>query len=86
MQVVIEIPEEEYKFLDYYQSTNHTIFKAIKNGTVLPERHGRLIDADKLFQQVGIIKPKSQTEHDDIGNLMSLITCAPTIIEAKRGW
>ena len=47
MKIVIELDEEEYKFLDYYQSINQPIFNAIKNGTVLPEQ-ARIIDMDKL--------------------------------------
>ena len=51
MQIVIDIPRQIYesvvntgKFGCYQFDTR----KAIKNGTPLPEHHGRLIDADDL--------------------------------------
>ena len=55
MQIVIEISENKYKYIkklddditDY--QTSLMIYKAIKNGTVLPDNHGRLIEADKVF-------------------------------------
>ena len=54
MQIVIDIPEEDYilatkeDFSAIYNG-NH-IAKAIKNGTPLPKGHGRLIDADVLLK------------------------------------
>lgn len=88
MQIVIDIHEEEYNDVKYFgtivDEDRDYIAECILNGTVLPEQHGRLIDADKLFQQVGGIKPKSQIEYDDIGNFMNLITDAHTILEARE--
>lgn len=50
MQIVIDIPEEDYKnvsrIVDMGLGTN--VDEAIKNGTPLPKVHGRLIDADYL--------------------------------------
>lgn len=37
MKLIIDIDEEEYKWLDYCQSLNQPIVKAIKSGTVLPD-------------------------------------------------
>ena len=49
MQIVIEIPETYY---DYCRKLEDAIEieLAIKNGVILPEHHGRLIDADKLLK------------------------------------
>lgn len=54
MQIVIDIPEEiyshtqEYEVGGFNQENDTKLFIAIKNGTPLPEVHGRLIDADYL--------------------------------------
>lgn len=43
MKLIIDIPEEEYKCLDYYQSLNQPIFKAIKNGIPLDTHDEEII-------------------------------------------
>lgn len=52
MQIVIDIPHEVKKDFDdckgKFISHGYDLIDAIKNGTVLSEPHGRLIDADKL--------------------------------------
>ena len=59
MQIVIEISEEMKDTCDndaFEQATNYvswfngTLVMAIKNGTPLPEGHGRLIDADAFIK------------------------------------
>ena len=51
MQIVIDIPEEEYKRMkEKRMFGNVTTWKdAICNGTPLPKGHGRLIDADRTL-------------------------------------
>ena len=39
----------------------------------------RLIDADELFERVGVIKPNSVTQYADIGMFMNMITNSPTV-------
>lgn len=47
MQLVIDIPEKIYN--DIRTKNEHgIIFNAVKNGTPLPEHHGRLGDLDAL--------------------------------------
>lgn len=87
MQIVIDIPEEKYNMIKnkiYCGIYDAEVYKAISNGTPLPEGHGRLIDVGqcdrKLFyQQCGgadsLITVKSAFDM-----LMSL----PTIIEADK--
>lgn len=82
MQIVIDIPNEEYKTLSELsekEKVNELSYyeRIIANGTPLPKGHGRLIDGDvlyKLFEQDNFI-----WESD------SYILTAPTIIEADRG-
>ena len=56
MQIIIDIPDADYKsitedYISYADTESGRVFKAIKEGTVLPEHHGRLIDADALFNE-----------------------------------
>ena len=54
MRIIIDIPEDiyshtqEYEVGGFNQENDTKLFMAIKNGTPLPKRHGRLIDADYL--------------------------------------
>ena len=49
MQIVIDIPEEMIRQIKHGMwCGNNIISDAIENGTVLPKRHGRLVDADAL--------------------------------------
>ena len=75
MQIVIDISEEAYKQImefGFLENTHGKIcYKAIKNGTVLPE-HGRLVDADALtLMDVHLIDGK-------------FLCDAPTILEADN--
>jgi len=81
MKIVIEIPDKVYTYIqreweeyDFDSVLNHLI-NGIKNGTPLPEHHGRLIDADELLD-TNIDTFSQQTELK--------IKFAPTIIEADR--
>lgn len=58
MKIVIELPDEMYEIFVKYlsisfgrgngKSFTYHLLKAIKNGTPLPEHHGRLGDLDAL--------------------------------------
>lgn len=55
MQIVIDIPDEEYSAVQsasYYNFDTYTAYLAIKNGTPLPKGHGRLIDADAFIAKL----------------------------------
>lgn len=56
MQIVIDIPEEEYKkILKMHPAYPNGVFcltKAIQNGTPLPKGHGRLIDGTCLYNDL----------------------------------
>lgn len=73
MQIVIEIDEEEYRAISINKGVpyhlSHSIGNAILNGTVLPEHHGRLIEADDVDNHI-------------VGHV-DLRTC-PTIIPATE--
>lgn len=62
MKIVIDIPEEIYKFIKishFYGSDRRsgraieqTVINGIRNGTPLPEMYGRLGDLDELEQRI----------------------------------
>lgn len=50
MEIVIDIPDQKYKWIvDNPQIYTDDLCEAIRNGTPLPEHHGRLIDADSTL-------------------------------------
>lgn len=52
MQIVIEIPDKEYKILvnpyQYNEALCSELKEIVRNGTQLPKGHGRLIDANDI--------------------------------------
>ena len=78
MQIVIDIPNKEYERLVYMD-----MFKLrgyIENGTLLPEGHGKLIDADNVKNHF------SDREGDVFTafHFYDVVENAPTIIEADK--
>ena len=69
IELVIKIPEEVYNYIMRLEMCNMAE-EYIKNGTLLPKRHGRLIDADSFVQ-----------EHP-LAFVRDVINDTPTIIEA----
>lgn len=88
MKIVIDIPEEEYKFIKDLRSLTfgrggcktiqYHIINAIKFGTILPKEHGRLIDADAYID-----KREDCGWLDDIP-ISEFNRITPTIIEANN--
>ena len=83
MHIVIDIPEDAYNYIKangvripYYKLTD-----AIKSGTPLPKRHGRLIDAKKVNKMIE--KAKVNSEHSKTF-AENIIKFASTIIEADK--
>jgi hypothetical protein len=83
MQIVIKIPEEEYKniCLMSKDGIGMILYDWIANGTPLPKGHGRLIDADVL----------ASTWHESFMDGLNMSSGmindfydAPTIIEADK--
>ena len=77
MQIVIDIPEKEYKrWQDEGEMDALIVRNSLVNGTPLPKGHGRLIDADELTENT--LCKTFGLRSVDIEN-------ATTIIEADRG-
>lgn len=83
MQIVIDIPIGTYKATcngNMLPPDVAYVIEAIKNGTPLPEGHGRLIDADKLELDDGY------SNYDGYYHKYSRsqICNAPTVLEADE--
>lgn len=81
MQIVIDIPHRVYKMLQNGHKMSlidvDILEGAIRNGTPLPEGHGRLIDGDDLLTQAKADGAYDYVSAREIAN-------APTIIEADK--
>ena len=84
IELVIKISERDYDLAcKYPDALIATYAHCIKNGTLLPKGHGRLIDADKLHycECKGNFSECDTCLDDDLCNL---VNGAPTIIEADK--
>lgn len=77
-QIVIELSDELYKeiaseYAVYYPDDGGVVWQAVKEGTVLPDNHGRLIDANDLMAKM----VDFCVVYDEIMEI-------PTILEAKE--
>lgn len=77
-QIVIELSDELYKEIAsedavYYPDDGGVVWQAVKEGTVLPDNHGRLIDANDLMAKM----VDFCVVYDEIMEI-------PTILEAKE--
>lgn len=82
MKIVIDIDEKDYKRIkeisEVFNSLTSRAYKAIRNGTPLPEHHGRIIDESQIKHI------ECHTEQELCGTKIRYVktTDAPTIIEA----
>ena len=107
MQIVIDISEDVYRRLkdgDNNGSTNagntfhNTALEAIGNGVVLPNGHGRLIDADEALTAMGtwdkfgfdhtccfVREPKDDyVTYVHYEDMVKAVNDTPTILEADK--
>ena len=86
MQIVIDIPEEEYEEIIYSEDCGlHTLTRAIANGTPLPKGHGKIIDVDDLLDRI-CLDDTDENREDNVGEIVTLedIDFIPAIIEADK--
>lgn len=89
MQIVIDIPEEDWKFIKESDGCrwSRAILEGVINGTPLPKGHGRLIDADALVKKMEEREEKLKDDRsmwETAGVETALDMFAPTIIEADK--
>ena len=95
MELVIKIPEDEYRWIIKSDKTvfadiasKECMLHAIKNGIPLPKGHGRLGDLDKILKNAEEIYNASNMK--DIINpaqmyaIREILTNARTIIETDK--
>ena len=87
MQIVIDISEEEYQtYINHTEAildasiplVHQDLLRAVINGTPLPKGHGRLIDADALYND--LMFPNEQGSR----TFKEILDDAGTIIEADK--
>lgn len=88
MQIVIDIDDNLYTRLfdngENYVADMRRACVAIRNGTVLPKRHGDLIDLEEVRDRyVNIIKV-SNSELESLRMLAEILDTSPIIIEADK--
>lgn len=93
MQIVIDISENIYNLISRGEENRDFVYKsdlmrAILEGTLLPKGHGRLIDADSIYQ---IVRPIEQSDAEwgmtaetAIRLMHDVFDKAPTVIEADK--
>lgn len=88
MQIVIDIPEGNYKAICetknvWEREPKQIIYLAIANGMPLPKGHGRLIDVNDLLDRIGL-EDNDRNRADNVGEIITLedFDFTPTIIEA----
>jgi hypothetical protein len=82
IELVIKIPKDSYEATCngcMLPPDVENVVNAIKNGTPLPEHHGRLIDADELRRTMEKDVRKAMSFVD----LTDFVWLAPTIIEGS---
>ena len=88
IELVIKIPEEKYDVIksDLYNTFPADMrawgLEAIRNGTPLPKGHGELKDTDAIYNRIDTLnRGKNKGKYTGV---LSIITCANTIIEAEK--
>lgn len=90
MQIVIDIPEEQYSIILLSDKTalsefasKEAMMYAIKEGTPLPKGHGRLVDADKV-EDITWQEPSYYDALNVLTEVRDRVRALPTIIEADK--
>lgn len=91
MRIVIKISEKRYKEIveshEPVMVCRSDVAKTLKNGTLLPKGHGRLIDADKFLKMVKKDRDHEIHLHSWTADMVLKRLdswYAPTIIEADK--
>lgn len=86
MKLIIDVPStfKELADADDFKTLNSPVWYAIiidciKNGTVIPDKYGCLIDADELIKHI------RSNEFDSDKSIEKMIKKAPTIVPKSKG-
>ena len=98
MQIVIDIPDNVYKLLKYFEeamgladkadkkedNVKTVLMRAVVHGTPLPKEHGRLGDLSKIYVELNEAQIEGTPEYKGLGAAKQIICDAHTIIEADK--
>lgn len=86
MQILIELNELFYDILTRCdESYSDKFHKAIRKGTILPNEHGRLIDADELEKErIDYVLSGEAESVKDCSEFGMMLIKASTIIESNK--
>lgn len=90
MQIVIDIPKELYEANIRGLEAREVwdLREAVRNGTQLPEHHGRLIDADEAIKTLKSLGNRDYRRNkgtiQEAEKMLSYDGYTPTIIEADK--
>lgn len=80
MQIVIDIPDSlNENILICWENIHPKVWKILKDGTVLPKGHGRLIDADAFERRCMF-----DSDIEDMQDVIYALRDYKTIIEADK--
>ena len=81
IEVVIKIPQDEYDYIQLYGTikpfSGNFIAKQIKNGTVLPKGHGKIVDTRLAYQNTMQYSDKTR-------KMIMKVIDASVILEANK--
>ena len=80
VELVIKIPEKIYESV-MDGTYCGTLYQELKNGTILPKGHGRLVDADEIDNNIYDLTRSMDLNY---GQISEVVDTAPTIIEADE--
>lgn len=80
MQIVINISEKMYESV-MDGTYCGTLYQELKNGTILPKGHGRLVDADEIDNNIYDLTRSMDLNY---GQISEVVDTAPTIVKADR--
>ena len=95
MKIVIDIPDSLYEnILICWENIHPKVWKILKDGTVLPKGHGRLIDADAFIEKLKDIQKEvcltlitadelMQNIIETLETSVSANSDAPTVLDAE---
>lgn len=85
MKLVIEVPNMDLSDVKVGSILNRNILNAVKNGTPLPKHHGKLKDADELYNIFQELCDAYNIDNLSFKSDMDMnFDLAPTIIEANK--
>ena len=93
MKVLIDISKQDYELACKHSEVLIGVYaECIKNGKQLPEKYGRLIDADEIANQINALKDNWNScgneyesgRYESYDYALDIIKDAPTIIEAEQ--